>query len=849
MIPLKLQLRNFMCYRDPTLLDFAGIHLACLTGDNGHGKSALLDAITWALWGKARARYDDELVSLGEKEMEVEFEFSLGEVRYRVIRKRELARRSRSALEFQIADTGGFRSFTASTQRDTQARINAILRMDYDTFINSAFLVQGRADEFTVKQPAERKRILADILGLSVYDEYEQRAKDLAREKQQAEREVEARIQEIERELAHRPEYKRELKAARAQLDQLSGQAAAAEITLQELRGRVKTLEAKRAQLSDVGKRIRDAQTQLRQFDEQARARSERIAACESTLERREEIEAGHARLLRVREQEAACTAKLTQLLPLHKEKTRVEKQIAEARKSLELERHVAKQRLTDLAQVTEQHSALEAEHTRVCEELEELRALQTQAQGNREHIAELRSESAALEAHNEQLRLEMADLKEKMKLLQEPTATCPLCGQDLIEDDRLRLLTELKEDGARKGNLYRSTGSTLQENSQQITTLESEAARIERTLRRVPALQGREGTLRQSIEEAQRAATKLLKQRQLLAALGQRLGNGNFAIEEQAELTRLVLHIKDLGYDKTTHEKARQAMTELAHFETDKAELDKAQELITELCKNQQQMRKAHQQRTASLQADRRHHEELTAALAGFEELASELAAGQREVDELRRNEGRARQMVGAAQQKLDYCRYLARERGKRAKQLKDAAGERALYQELQHAFGKKGVQALIIESVIPEIEDEANALLGRMTEGRMSVHFDTQRDTKSGTTIETLDIKISDENGPRSYELYSGGEAFRIDFAIRIALSKLLARRAGAQLETLIIDEGFGTQDASGRQKLVEAINSIRDDFARIIVITHIEELKDAFPVRIDVFKTPRGSRLTVH
>ena len=56
MIPLKLRLSNFMCYRDEQTLDFSGIHLACLTGDNGHGKSALLDAITWALWGRARAR-------------------------------------------------------------------------------------------------------------------------------------------------------------------------------------------------------------------------------------------------------------------------------------------------------------------------------------------------------------------------------------------------------------------------------------------------------------------------------------------------------------------------------------------------------------------------------------------------------------------------------------------------------------------------------------------------------------------------------------------------------------------------------------------------------------------------
>ena len=62
------------------------------------------------------------------------------------------------------------------------------------------------------------------------------------------------------------------------------------------------------------------------------------------------------------------------------------------------------------------------------------------------------------------------------------------------------------------------------------------------------------------------------------------------------------------------------------------------------------------------------------------------------------------------------------------------------------------------------------------------------------------------------------------------------------------MIIDEGFGTQDSSGRDKLVEAINSIQDDFDKIIVITHIEELKDAFPVRINVVKTEEGSAIVV-
>jgi exonuclease SbcC len=134
-------------------------------------------------------------------------------------------------------------------------------------------------------------------------------------------------------------------------------------------------------------------------------------------------------------------------------------------------------------------------------------------------------------------------------------------------------------------------------------------------------------------------------------------------------------------------------------------------------------------------------------------------------------------------------------------------------------------------------------------MTDGRMNLRFETQREARSSdSTIETLDIRISDEMGTRDYELYSGGEAFRINFAIRIAISKVLARRAGASLQTLVMDEGFGTQDAQGRERLVEAINAIQEDFEKIFVITHIDELKDAFPVQIHVWKTAEGSQVAI-
>ena len=178
----------------------------------------------------------------------------------------------------------------------------------------------------------------------------------------------------------------------------------------------------------------------------------------------------------------------------------------------------------------------------------------------------------------------------------------------------------------------------------------------------------------------------------------------------------------------------------------------------------------------------------------------------------------------------------------------MSQAATEEQTYHDLAKAFGKNGIQALLIEMALPELQDETNQLLAHMTDNRMHVKFETQRETKKGDVAETLEIQIADELGTRRYEMFSGGEAFRINFAIRIALSKLLARRAGAPLPTLIIDEGFGTQDNTGLEKLKEAITSIQDDFEKILVITHVEELRDAFPTRIEIVRTAEGSTLEI-
>ena len=176
----------------------------------------------------------------------------------------------------------------------------------------------------------------------------------------------------------------------------------------------------------------------------------------------------------------------------------------------------------------------------------------------------------------------------------------------------------------------------------------------------------------------------------------------------------------------------------------------------------------------------------------------------------------------------------------------LEQAREGQGIYQELVGAFGRQGIQAMLIETVVPRLEEEANLLLGRMTDNRMHVKLETQRERRSGSgePIETLEINVSDELGARNYEMYSGGEAFRVNLALRIALSRVLSQRTGAPLPTLFIDEGFGSQDASGRERILDVISAIEDDFDKIIVITHLDDLKDMFPVRIEVQKDENGS-----
>jgi exonuclease SbcC len=371
----------------------------------------------------------------------------------------------------------------------------------------------------------------------------------------------------------------------------------------------------------------------------------------------------------------------------------------------------------------------------------------------------------------------------------------------------------------------------------------------LEKLLGERGAIEARAAVIGQQLSAIAEAEQSLVSTRDRMLTLHVQLDSNDFAHADHEQLAQLNTSMQNLGYGTNAHNAAREQAQLLLHWEEEGHHLRAA---LGQLAGNERQLGRLneliarHEADAAALQTTLAS---LQSEVAQLPALMLESETAQRTLNENRGRLAVAQKDLGAAQQNLHHVEEVALQLEAKEAEYTKLVSEREIYAELVKAFGKKGIQAMLIETAIPELEREANELLGRMTDNQMHMRFETQRETKKGDTSETLEIHIADEQGTRRYDLYSGGEAFRINFAIRIALSKMLARRAGANLQTLIIDEGFGSQDGRGRERLVEAINHIQSDFNRILVITHLQELKDQFPVQIEITKTELGSRWMVN
>lgn len=859
MIPVKLALKNFLSYgEDVPPLDFTQFHIACLSGNNGQGKSALLDALTWAVWGEGRKasqekKADNSLLRIGQKDMQVEFVFDLEGDRYRIIRTFSLAQKgSRSGLEFQVfnQEDNEYISLTGPSIRKTQEKITKTLRIDYQTFINSAFILQGRIDEFSRKSARERKEILSEILGLSRYDELANLAKSHLKEINNSIMTKESRLEYIYQETANLDFYKEKIKELSESYKEISQKIKTEEVKVGKLKEEINLLKHKSEQYAELESRIEQYRQEIARGQKQIELRKREITDYEKIISQKEKVLNDFKNYQKFNNENNEFSQKLQKTRKIEEEKVFIERKIESERADLEVEVRNKKDRYKDLKIRAEQGIKNRAKVLELEKKMKEIKLLEEQIEEIRQKGSKLNVEINSIKGQIERLEKDNKDDQEKLRLLREnPEGECPLCEAKLNAERKRKIEDNINKEISLNLKKIEKLRKKAEESRKQKDKLAEKWKEVNQKLKDKDIWQQELSKAHFEYEESKQATKLMVVLLEEIDKLEKTIQEKRYALEEQKRLKEFEGQIKDIGYNEIRHRQLSSKIEELSNAPLERVKLEEAEKKIDSLRDGLSELKENYQQKELNLKNLEKKKDKIRVELKELPFLKEKLVQEDQVLNSEQTLKDEILEERGGYQSKFDQCLKLGKEKKEISKELKKSKKEQNIYEKLIVAFGKNGIQALIIENVLPEIEEEANDLLAKLTNNSTQISIESLRDLKSGGIKETLDIKISDELGIRDYEMYSGGEAFRIDFSLRIALSKLLTRRAGTKLRTLVIDEGFGTQDEEGIDNLVQAIQSISEDFDKILIITHLESLKDAFPVRIEVTKLPEiGSRFEI-
>ncbi|XFA73899.1 AAA family ATPase [Thermosynechococcaceae cyanobacterium Okahandja] len=1001
MIPRQLVLRNFLSYRQATL-PFAGLHLACICGANGAGKSSLLEAIAWALWGQSRVSREDDVIYYGEVEAAVDFEFTVQGQGYRVVRVRR--RQQGTVLELQLDTAAGYRSLTGRSLRATQEKIIQILRLDHATFINSAYLRQGRADEFMAKRPSERKQVLAALLGLEQYEPLAEAARDRARDYKAQMTLLEQQLAAEAVQLAQEESLQMQHQQLTAQLEQQRQRFSQQQRVLQEQQAAYHTQQLRQQEYHSLQQQAQTLTTAIKHLQQQYNAIVQEQTAIARLLERAPELEAAASQWQELKAQDSEWQQRVAEYQRLRQERDRQQAILEQRRQELLRSLHSVDSQLQRLQEQEQQLTALIAREPEILSALEHLEQARAQLQAleqlqqqvfpllhakhqlesqRQQHYQRLKSRREELQQRRQRLQQQfqrqpelqqavsvisgqietlekqriyqehlrekglerrrfmeqlqarqreyerqLAQLEQRLELLQQPDAVCPLCQRPLNEEhyqqavahnqrEREELLNQvwvireqlavsereiqvLRREYLAVGyevsqltQLFEQRGQ-LQQQMQAATDLEPQLAALTAELQELDGLLQADGWDPEHLQERQAIEAQLAAlnydEKNMAIARGQvekwrwadskqqelRQAKQHYA-QLQQQLPRLqaqqqqlqqdlhtLLHtsvvavalqtldaqLAALAYDPNAHATVQAALTALQPQLAAYQDLQRGRSRLPELAQKQQELDRALAQQTRQLEAIQRQRQHLEQACTAMAEAAAALEHQQqqlaRQQQQLEMDLATHAKLTAA----LEQLTRLAQEHQQRQQHLEHVRHQYRLYSELAQAMGKNGIPAMLIETVLPHLEAETNAILGRLSNHQLHIQFITQRSRQrgSGKPIDTLDILIADSRGTRPYESYSGGEAFRINFALRLALARLLAQRCGSDVRFLIIDEGFGTQDAQGCERLIAALNAIAPEFHCILAITHMPALKEAFQTRIEVTKGEHGSQISI-
>ena len=851
MIPVKLQMFNFLSYGEEVApLDFTQFSIACLSGKNGQGKSALLDAITWAIWGEGRKasqdrKADSGLLKIGENQMWVDLTIDLEGERFRIIRKfSKLKNKNHSELELQVFEEkkSAFISLTSPSIRQTQQRINRLLRMDYDTFINSAFILQGRVDEFTRKSARERKQILSEVLGLSHYEALSVLSRQYLREIEGKLLTLKNRLEQINQEIAQKNALEEEIRSIQENERNNNSK-------IKQIRENLKKLEKKKNKLhyeqereKELVRRIHSDEKELQIYLRRKKTIEQGKKDYQLVLSREKQILADYDKYQNLYTENQRMISLMQQYRELDKTKRELEAQIEKGKNNLLFQLEQKKKQYRELQEKVNSVSSKQKEIQELTSKIEQFDVLIKR----QEHIQQEGNQlNVKIESKNNQvkrLRDEIKKNQEKIDLLSlRKQGNCPLCQSPLDEQKIKIIRRNTEKEVTQKNHEIKNLMEEVINLSTKKNLLQQEWKQNRNEIRQKEEIQNKLTTFSFLIKEGQKAQEQSHQLMQEIKNHEEQISQKLFARNERNRLTEIEKEIQKQEYDDKRYIRINRELENIKEAPLQKEKLSEAKITVINLEKDYAEIDNQLEHKKDKIIQLKKEYQEMIKNIEELPELEKALLTQQESLNQLQQYCNDLFQKKGACQEKLTKIEEYQKEEQNIVKQKESQLHKKEIYQKLTTAFGKNGIQSMIIENAIPELEEEANIILSQLSSERTTITLESLKELRSGDLRETLDIKIHDDMGVRPYELYSGGETFRIDFAIRIALSKLLTYRTGARLRTLVIDEGFGTQDEDGLQKLIQAIHAIQDDFDKILVITHLSLLKDAFPVRIEVWKDP--------
>jgi exonuclease SbcC len=795
--PLRLSVEGFTSFRDRLDVDFSGLDLFAITGPTGAGKSSLIDALVFALYGQVPRVGDDykQLISHGAERLSVLFEFAVGKERYRVARAVRRSGPSQQNLERWSA--GGWASL-AGKVREIRDEVDRILGLDYDGFTRSVVLPQGQFDAFLKGEPKERRKILIALLSLSVYERMQQ----IANQKAAAAR---AEGDFIKRQL--------ETDFASATAEALARKRAdlqAAEAGSREAEAAVQAL-AEAVSLAQHARALRKEQAGLAKDRDGG---AERLAAAEATLEgagrskaaldserqalaaRRDAQafdESRHAALL-------AARPRAEQLVALERAASRAEVALAERRQALDLAR----------AAVAGDEAALPA-----AEKAE----------------AEARQAEAAARAGREQAHREHAALVLRQGL--SPGDPCPVCAQAVkaLPKGQEPALDAVEATLRRAETAARAALDRLQKAR---VALEQKRAKVE----------GLERERAQAGEAEREARAAVGRARAELAAAGFEAGPDAGAL------------VKGLGGELEALEAARKARAEaeaklreveqrLSKLEAEvaaaAAQRDVLRARIGEIEGRQAAVESELEKARLALgrQADRDGWVRLLPPPAGKDEadvVESLRAERQREATAAHARVATLGQDVLATEKALVRAAELA---GTRAGLERDAALAKTLADHLK----AHELIAWIQEEALARLAEAGSRHLRTLSQGRYSLRLGSGAEEAAARADQDFFV-VDAWNGDavRSVRTLSGGETFLASLALALALAESLAElgagsRAADALESLFLDEGFGTLDSETLDTVVSALDSLHGGERMVGIVTHVRDLAERLPARLEV------------